>query len=280
MEEAAKGALRRPDRAHGTAGKSGRKSARPGSACLHCLSLHGSVAPTYSGVLPTRAAVQCRRSSSAPPPAPPAPSGPSPLPLPPLLPPAPSSPQGFPRHQFVGEKGGRSRGVRSGFPALGRAGGALPSLALWARPRAPYLGASPGLAIQAVRDAIAPLPTQRGKTRPARTSGTECHPALCAPNCLSGRSPRTANNTAGHPATASRLVRPPLAAGRVRRGRLTRSPLFRSASPCRSCCIVLWSLLGFAAVRVCALGARRKRRSWSSPEKNPVYPSDYHGNRA
>ena len=74
MEEAAKGALRRPDRAHGTAGKSGRKSARPGSACLHCLSLHGSVAPTYSGVLPTRAAVQCRRSSSAPPPAPPAPA--------------------------------------------------------------------------------------------------------------------------------------------------------------------------------------------------------------
>ena len=89
MEEAAKGALRRPDRAHGTAGKSGRKSARPGSACLHCLSLHGSVAPTYSGVLPTRAAVQCRRSSSAPPPAPPAPSCPLPLPLPPLLPPAP-----------------------------------------------------------------------------------------------------------------------------------------------------------------------------------------------
>ncbi len=104
--EAAKGALRRPDRARGTAGKSGRKSARPGSACLHCLSLHGSVAPTYSGVLPTRAAVQCRRSSSAPPPAPPAPSGSSPLPLPPLLPPAPSSPQGFPRHQVCGGEGG------------------------------------------------------------------------------------------------------------------------------------------------------------------------------
>ena len=68
MEEAAKGALRRPDRAHGTAGKSGRKSARPGSACLHCLSLHGSVAPTYSGVLPTRAAVQCRRYERDPPP--------------------------------------------------------------------------------------------------------------------------------------------------------------------------------------------------------------------
>lgn len=55
---------------------------------------------------------------------------PSPLPLPPLLPPAPSSPQGFPRHQFVGEKGGRSRGVRSGFPALGRAGGAGGATAL------------------------------------------------------------------------------------------------------------------------------------------------------
>lgn len=70
-------------------------------------------------------AQQC---SAVAPPAPPRPHPrlrpvPSPLPLPPLLPPAPSSPQGFPRHQFVGEKGGRSRGVRSGFPALGRAGG-------------------------------------------------------------------------------------------------------------------------------------------------------------
>lgn len=124
MEEAAKGALRRPDRAHGTAGKSGRKSARPGSACLHCLSLHGSVAPTYSGVLPTRAAVQCRRSSSAPPPAPPAPSCPLPPAAAPPSPPRPLIPPGLPPPSvFVGEKGGRSRGVRSGFPALGRAGG-------------------------------------------------------------------------------------------------------------------------------------------------------------
>ena len=123
--EAAKGALRRPERARGTAGKSGRKSARPGSACLHCLSLHGSVAPTYSDVLPTRAAVQCRRSSSAPPPAPPAPSVPSPLPLPPLLPPAPSSPQGFPHHRILwGRRGGAHGGCSLGSLLLGGRGGA------------------------------------------------------------------------------------------------------------------------------------------------------------
>ena len=216
-------------------------------------------------------AQQC---SAVAPPAPPRPHPrPRPVPppcrCPPFSPPAPSSPQGFPRHQVCGGEGGALTGGALWVPCSWAGGGALPSLALWARPRAPYLGASPGLAIQAVRDAIAPLPTQRGKTRPARTSGTECHPALCAPNYLFGRSPRTANNTAGRPATASRLVRPPRASGRVRRGRLTRSPLFRSASPCRSCCIVLWSLLGCASVRVCALGARRKRRSWSSPEKPP-----------
>lgn len=123
MEEAAKGALRRPDRAHGTAGKSGRKSARPGSACLHCLSLHGSVAPTYSGVLPTRAAVQCRRSSSAPPPAPPAPSCPLPPAAAPPSPPRPLIPPGLPPPSVCGGEGGALTGGRPGFPALGRAGG-------------------------------------------------------------------------------------------------------------------------------------------------------------
>lgn len=207
MEEAAKGALRRPDRAHGTAGKSGRKSARPGSACLHCLSLHGSVAPTYSGVLPTRAAVQCRRSSSAPPPAPPAPSCPSPLPLPPLLPPAPSSPQGFPRHQFVGEKGGRSRGVLSGFPALGRAGGASVACVM-GPPTCAILGRVSRLELARPCAPLARRSWHRaGKTRPARTSGTECHPALCAPNCLSCGRParRQSSGTPGNgiPACAS-----------------------------------------------------------------------------
>lgn len=227
-------------------------------------------------------AQQC---SAVAPPAPPRPHPrPRPVPppcrCPPFSPPPPHPPRASPAIRFVGEKGGRSRGVLSGFPALGRAGGALPSLALWARPRAPYLGASPGLAIQAVRDAIAPLPTQRGKTRPARTSGTECHPALCAPNYLFGRSPRTANNTAGRPATASRLVRPPRASGRVRRGRLTRSPLF-------PLCIALPQLLHSPMVAprlrlgagLCAGGAAQAPQL-VKPGKTPVYPSDYHGNRA
>lgn len=262
MEEAAKGALRRPDRAHGTAGKSGRKSARPGSACLHCLSLHGSVAPTYSGVLPTRAAVQCRRSSSAPPPAPPAPSCPlPPAAAPPSPPPPPHPPRASPAISLWGRRGGAHGGCALGSLLLGGRGGASVACVM-GPPTCAILGRVSRLELARPCAPLARRSWHRaGKTRPARTSGTECHPALCAPNCLSGRSPRTANNTAERPATASRLVRPPLAAGRVRRGRLTRSPLFRSASPCRSCCIVLWSLLGCASVRVCALGARRKRRN-------------------
>lgn len=219
-------------------------------------------------------AQQC---SAVAPPAPPRPHPrlrpvPSPLPLPPLLPPAPSSPRASPAIVVCGGEGGALTGGALWVPCSWAGGGALPSLALWARPRAPYLGASPDLAIQAVRDAIAPLPTQRGKTRPARTSGTECHPALCAPNCLSGRSPRTANNTAGHPATASRLVRPPLAAGRVRRGRLTRSPLF-------PLCIALPQLLHSPMVAprlrlgagLCAGGAAQAPQQ-VKPEENPRLP--------
>lgn len=177
-------------------------------------------------------AQQC---SAVAPPAPPRPH-PRPRPVPPPcrcppFSPRPLIPPGLPPPSVCGGEGGALTGGALWVPCSWAGGGALPSLALWARPRAPYLGASPGLAIQAVRDAIAPLPTQRGKTRPPRTSGTECRPALCAPNCLSGRSPRTANNTAGRPATASRLVRPPRASGRVRRGRLTRSPLFPVCFP-------------------------------------------------
>lgn len=205
---------------------------------------------------------------------------PPPCRCPPFSPPPPHPPRASPAIVVCGGEGGALTGGALWVPCSWAGGGALPSLALWARPRAPYLSASPGLAIQAVRDAIAPLPTQRGKTRPARTSGTECHPALCAPNCLSGRSPRTANNTAGHPATASRLVRPPLAAGRVRRGRLTRSPLF-------PLCIALPQLLHSSMVAprlrlgagLCAGGAAQAPQL-VKPRKNPVYPSDCHGNRA
>lgn len=188
----------------------------------------------------------------------------------PLLPPAPSSPQGFPRHRILwGRRGGAHGGCALGSLLLGGRGGASVACVM-GPPTCAILGRVSRLELARPCAPLARRSWHRaGKTRPARTSGTECHPALCAPNYLFGRSPRTANNTAGRPATASRLVRPPLAAGRVRRGRLTRSPLFRSASPCRSCCIVLWSLLGCASVRVCALGARRKRRNRSSPEKNP-----------
>lgn len=227
-------------------------------------------------------AQQC---SAVAPPAPPRPHPrPRPVPppcrCPPFSPPPPHPPRASPAISVCGGEGGALTGGALWVPCSWAGGGALPSLALWARPRAPYLGASPGLAIQAVRDAIAPLPTQRGKTRPPRTSGTECRPALCAPNCLSGRSPRTANNTAGHPATASRLVRPPLASGRVRRGRLTRSPLF-------PLCIALPQLLHSPMVAprlrlgagLCAGGAAQAPQV-VKPGKTPVYPSDYHGNRA
>lgn len=221
------------------------------------------MAPTYSGVLPTRAAVQCRRSSSAPPPAPPAPSGPSPLPLPPLLPPAPSSPQGFPRHRVCGGEGGALTGGALWVPCSWAGGGGASVACVMGPPTCAILGRVSRLELARPCAPLARRSWHRaGKTRPARTSGTECHPALCAPNCLSGRSPRTANNTAGRPATASRLVRPPRAAGRVRRGRLTRSPLFPVCFPsplarhkpsCRSsasprCGFVRWGRGASAAV--------------------------------
>lgn len=279
MEEAAKGALRRPDRAHGTAGKSGRKSARPGSACLHCLSLHGSVAPTYSGVLPTRAAVQCRRSSSAPRPHPRLRPVPSPLPLPPLLPPAPSSPQGFPRHQFVGEKGGRSRGGRSGFPALGRAGGASvacvmgpPTCAILGRVsrlgytsrarryRAASYSARKDPSGAHQRDGMPPRSVRAELLeRPFATNGQQHSgtPGNGIPACASstgGRAgaPRAAHSFAAFPLCIAlpQLLHNPMVAPWLRRG----------ASLCS--------------------GGAAQAPQLVKPGKNPVYPSDCHGNRA
>lgn len=154
-------------------------------------------------------AQQC---SAVAPPAPPRPHPrPRPVPppcrCPPFSPPPPHPPRASPAIVVCGGEGGALTGGALWVPCSWAGGGALPSLALWARPRAPYLGASPGLAIQAVRDAIAPLPTQRGKTRPARTSGTECHPALCAPNCSNCGRParRQSSGTPGNgiPACAS-----------------------------------------------------------------------------
>ena len=229
------------------------------------------MAPTYSGVLPTRAAVQCRRSSSAPPPAPPAPSGPSPLPLPPLLPPAPSSPQGFPRHQFVGEKGGRSRG-EGPDGAGGAGGGALPSLALWARPRAPYLGASPGLSLQGRARRWRGAPGIARERPVRRAPAGRNAPPLCARRTARTAGVPPGDKVAGRLATASRLVRPPRASGRVRRGRLTRSPLF-------PLCIALPQLLHSPMVAprlrlgagLCAGGAAQAPQQ-VKPEENPRLP--------
>lgn len=237
------------------------------------------MAPTYSGVLPTRAAVQCRRSSSAPPPAPPAPSCSLPPAAAPPSPPRPLIPPGLPPPSVCGGEGGALTGGALWVPCSWAGGGALPSLALWARPRAPYLGASPGLAIQAVRDAIAPLPTQRGKTRPARTSGTECHPALCAPNCLSCGRParRQSSGTPGNgiPACASSTG--------VRAGAPRAAHSFAAFPLCIALPQLLHSPMVAPRLRLgaglCA-GVAAQAPQLVKPGKTPVYPSDCHGNRA
>lgn len=228
-------------------------------------------------------AQQC---SAVAPPAPPRPHPrprpvPSPLPLPPLLPPAPSSPQGFPRHRVCGGEGGALTGGALWVPCSWAGGGGASVACVMGPPTCAILGRVSRLELARPCAPLARRSWHRaGKTRPARTSGTECHPALCAPNYLFGRSPRTANNTAGRPATASRLVRPPRASGRVRRGRLTRSPLF-------PLCIALPQLLHSPMVAprlrlgagLCAGGAAQAPQL-VKPGKNPVYPSNCHGNRA
>lgn len=110
-------------------------------------------------------AQQC---SAVAPPAPPRPHPrPRPVPppcrCPPFSPPPPHPPRASPAIKFVGEKGGRSRGVRSGFPALGRAGGRFRRLRYgpahvrhtWAR--------LPAWLYKAVRAAGAALLASRGK---------------------------------------------------------------------------------------------------------------------
>lgn len=280
MEEAAKGALRRPDRAHGTAGKSGRKSARPGSACLHCLSLHGSVAPTYSGVLPTRAAVQCRRSSSAPPPAPPAPSCPlPPAAAPPFSPPPPHPPRASPAISLWGRRGGAHGGCALGSLLLGGRGGASVACVM-GPPTCAILGRVSRLELARPCAPLARRSWHRaGKTRPARTSGTECHPALCAPNCLSCGRParRQSSGTPGNgiPACASST------GGRAGAPRAAHS---FAAFPL---CIALPQLLHSPMVApwlrrgasLCSGGAAQAPQQ-VKPEKTPVCPSDCHGNRA
>lgn len=155
-------------------------------------------------------AQQC---SAVAPPAPPRPHPrlrpvPSPLPLPPLLPPAPSSPQGFPRHRSLwGRRGGAHGGCALGSLLLGGRGGASVACVM-GPPTCAILGRVSRLELARPCAPLARRSWHRaGKTRPARTSGTECHPALCAPNCLSCGRParRQSSGTPGNgiPACAS-----------------------------------------------------------------------------
>lgn len=230
------------------------------------------MAPTYSGVLPTRAAVQCRRSSSAPPPAPPAPSGPSPLPLPPPSPPRPLIPPGLPPPSVCGGEGGALTGGALWVPCSWAGGGALPSLALWARPRAPYLGASPGLSLQGRARRWRGAPGIARERPVRRAPAGRNAPPLCARRTARTAGVPPGDKVAGRLATASRLVRPPRASGRVRRGRLTRSPLF-------PLCIALPQLLHSPMVAprlrlgagLCAGGAAQAPQQ-VKPEENPRLP--------
>lgn len=230
------------------------------------------MAPTYSDVLPTRAAVQCRRSSSAPPPAPPAPSCPLPPAAAPPSPPRPLIPPGLPPPSGLWGRRGALTGGALWVPCSWAGGGALPSLALWARPRAPYLGASPGLSLQGRARRWRGAPGI-ARERPVRRApaGRNATP-LCARRTARTAGVPPGDKVAGRLATASRLVRPPRASGRVRRGRLTRSPLF-------PLCIALPQLLHSPMVAprlrlgagLCAGGAAQAPQQ-VKPEENPRLP--------
>lgn len=188
----------------------------------------------------------------------------------PPSPPRPLIPPGLPPPSvFVGEKGGRSRGVRSGFPALGRAGGRFRRLRYgpahvrhtWARLPAWLYKPCATLSRRFLLSEERPV-----RRAPAGRNATP----LCArrTTCSAVRHERPTIQRDARPRHPGLCVLHGRQGGCAAGGSLVRR-FSRSASPCRSCCIVLWSLLGFASVRVCALGSRRKRRSWSSPEKPP-----------
>lgn len=227
-------------------------------------------------------AQQC---SAVAPPAPPRPHPrPRPVPppcrCPPFSPPPPHPPRASPAIVVCGGEGGALTGGALWVPCSWAGGGALPSLALWARPRAPYLGASPGLSLQGRARRWRGAPGI-ARERPVRRApaGRNATP-LCARRTARTAGVPPGDKVAGRPATASRLVRPPRASGRVRRGRLTRSPLF-------PLCIALPQLLHSPMVAprlrlgagLCAGGAAQAPQL-VKPGKTPVYPSDYHGNRA
>lgn len=219
-------------------------------------------------------AQQC---SAVAPPAPPRPHPrlrpvPSPLPLPPLLPPRPLIPPGLPPPSVCGGEGGALTGGALWVPCSWAGGGALPSLALWARPRAPYLGASPGLSLQGRARRWRGAPGIARERPVRRAPAGRNAPPLCARRTARTAGVPPGDKVAGRLATASRLVRPPRASGRVRRGRLTRSPLF-------PLCIALPQLLHSPMVAprlrlgagLCAGGAAQAPQQ-VKPEENPRLP--------
>ena len=219
-------------------------------------------------------AQQC---SAVAPPAPPRPHPrlrpvPPPCRGPPFSPLPPHPPRASPAIGVCGGEGGALTGGALWVPCSWAGGGALPSLALWARPRAPYLGASPGLSLQGRARRWRGAPGI-ARERPVRRApaGRNATP-LCARRTARTAGVPPGDKVAGRLATASRLVRPPRASGRVRRGRLTRSPLF-------PLCIALPQLLHSPMVAprlrlgagLCAGGAAQAPQQ-VKPEENPRLP--------
>lgn len=154
-------------------------------------------------------AQQC---SAVAPPAPPRPH-PRPRPIPPPCrcppsPPRPLIPPGLPPPSSLwGRRGGAHGGCSLGSLLLGGRGGASVACVM-GPPTCAILGRVSRLELARPCAPLARRSWHRaGKTRPARTSGTECHPALCAPNCLScGRPARRQSSgtpSNGIPACAS-----------------------------------------------------------------------------
>ena len=204
---------------------------------------------------------------------------PPPCRCPPFSPPPPHPPRASPAIGFWGRRGGAHGGCALGSLLLGGRGGASVACVM-GPPTCAILGRVSRLELARPCAPLARRSWHRaGKTRPARTSGTECHPALCAPNCLSCGRParRQSSGTPGNgiPACASST------GGRAGAPRAAHS---FAAFPL---CIALPQLLHSPMVApwlrrgasLCSGGAAQAPQV-VKPGKNPVYPSDYHGNRA
>lgn len=198
----------------------------------------------------------------------------------PPSPPRPLIPPGLPPPSGLwGRRGGAHGGCALGSLLLGGRGGASVACVM-GPPTCAILGrvSRLGYTSRARRWRGAP---GIARERPVRRAPAGRNaPPLCARRTARTAGVPPGDKVAGRLATASRLVRPPLAAGRVRRGRLTRSPLF-------PLCIALPQLLHSPMVAprlrlgagLCAGGAAQAPQL-VKPGKNPVYPSDCHGNRA